>query len=92
MQTTHTPGPWAIVETASAHIGERAILDADGYTVCNPSPMGAANARLIAAAPAMLDALRDLEYAVRQFTNAAVVDWPELTRARAAIAAATGEQ
>ena len=43
-----------------AHIGYRAIVDTDGYTVCNPSPMGEANARLIAAAPDLLAALRDL--------------------------------
>jgi hypothetical protein len=41
----------------NAHIGYRAIVDADGCTVCNPSPMGEANARLIAAAPDLLDML-----------------------------------
>ncbi len=35
----------------------RAILDEDGYTICNPSPMGGSTARLIAAAPLLLDAL-----------------------------------
>ena len=44
----------------NAHIGYRAIVDADGCTVCNPSPMGEANARLISAAPELLTALRDL--------------------------------
>jgi protein-tyrosine-phosphatase len=47
----------------NAHIGYRAIVDADGCTVCNPSPMGEANARLIAAAPDLLDVLcRALPY------------------------------
>lgn len=47
----------------NAAIGYRAIVDADGYTVCNPSPMGEANARLIAAAPDLLDMLcRALPY------------------------------
>lgn len=99
MQTTHTPGPWAIVETASAHIGERAILDADGYTVCNPSPMGAANARLIAAAPAMLEALTLLlnvegaaKYGARLKGFAGLDVSYHFDAARAAIAAATGEQ
>jgi len=41
-------------------IGYRAIVDADGYTVCNPSPMGEANARLIAAAPDLLAACQGL--------------------------------
>lgn len=38
-------------------IGYRAIVEADGTTVCSPSPMGEKNARIIAQAPAMLDLL-----------------------------------
>lgn len=60
--SNHTPGPWyALSEgiTDSA-IGYRAIVDSDGVTVCNPSPMGEANARLIAAAPDLLAALQGL--------------------------------
>lgn len=49
---------WYIVdEVPGAEIGNRAIVEADGTTVCDPSPMGSANARLIAQAPAMLDLL-----------------------------------
>lgn len=40
-----------------AHIGYRAVVDENGYVVCEPSPMGEANARLIAAAPDLLAAL-----------------------------------
>jgi hypothetical protein len=60
MSTQHTPGPWyALAEgITGAEIGYRAIIDDDGVTVCNPSPMGAANARLIAAAPDLLAALQ----------------------------------
>ena len=55
---THTAAPWLIYDRLEGHeIGYRAIIDADGFTVCNPSPMGEANARLIAAAPDLLDAL-----------------------------------
>ncbi len=43
-----------------ARIGYRAIVDADGTTICNPSPMGEANARLIAAAPDLLAVLIDM--------------------------------
>ena len=39
-------------------LGYRAIVDADGRTICNPSPMGEDGARLIAAAPALLEALQ----------------------------------
>ncbi len=58
MNAQHTPGPWYIdCQNESAAIGYRAIVDKDGYTVCSPSPMGQANARLIAAAPDLLAAL-----------------------------------
>ena len=61
MTTQHTPGPWYIdCQNESAAIGYRAIVDNEGYTVCSPSPMGQANARLIAAAPDLLAALKDL--------------------------------
>ncbi len=55
---SHTPTPWKIFDNVDGwSIGNRAIVDADGFTICNPSPMGEANARLIAAAPDLLDAL-----------------------------------
>jgi hypothetical protein len=54
----HTPGPW--FTEALSTIGHCAIVDADGFTIANPSPMGMANARLIAAAPAMLEALSEM--------------------------------
>lgn len=38
-------------------IGFRAIVDGEGFTVCEPSPMGEANAALIAAAPDLLEIL-----------------------------------
>ena len=56
----HAPAatPWLICDDMEGReIGYRAIIDADGFTVCNPSPMGEANARLISAAPDLLDAL-----------------------------------
>jgi hypothetical protein len=56
----HAPAaaPWLIVDNVDGYsIGYRAIMDADGFTVCNPSPMGEANARLISAAPDLLEAL-----------------------------------
>lgn len=63
-------------------IGCRAIIDADGFTVCNPSPMGEDAARLIAAAPMMLAAL--------QVIAASTAEGGNLNRiARRAIADAT---
>jgi hypothetical protein len=74
----------------NAHIGYRAIVDADGCTVCNPSPMGEANARLIAAAPDLLAALR--EYVERHEADGDPAGLPEYELACAAIAKATGNQ
>ena len=49
---------WKIFDNVEGwSIGYRAIVTEDGETVCNPSPMGEANARLIAAAPDLLEAL-----------------------------------
>jgi len=81
----------------NAVIGYRAIVDADGYTVCNPSPMGEANARLIAASPDLLAALLDLlSRAESELNQTATHDGLEncdaLARCRAAIAKATGDQ
>ena len=51
---------WLIVDDIDgASIGQRAIVDSEGYTVCAPSPMGAANARLIVASHDLLDACRE---------------------------------
>jgi hypothetical protein len=81
----------------NAHIGYRAIVDADGCTVCNPSPMGEANARLIAAAPDLLLALRNLlsraEIELDQtWTLDGLANCDALAKCRGAIAKATGEQ
>jgi hypothetical protein len=49
---------WKIFDNVEGwSIGYRAIVTEDGETICNPSPMGEANARLIAAAPDLLEAL-----------------------------------
>lgn len=81
----------------NAAIGYRAIVDADGYTICNPSPMGEANARLMAAAPDLLDALTNLYLVAQEQLDQSAThdgltncDW--LARCRAAIAKATGDQ
>lgn len=53
--------PWAITQDCPGHeIGFRAIVDAEGFTVCAPSPMGERGAQLIRAAPELLAALEGL--------------------------------
>jgi hypothetical protein len=54
--SAYTPGPWFTAATST--IGHHYVVDGDGFTICDPSPMGEANARLIANAPALADALR----------------------------------
>ena len=90
MTTQHTPGPWyALAEgVADAAIGYRAVINSDGYTVCNPSPMGEANARLISAAPDLLAALQDLLAATEETYDSR----HERQAALDAINKATGEQ
>jgi hypothetical protein len=49
---------WRIIHDCPGYmVGYRAIVDEEGYTIVAPSPMGADNARLIAAVPDMLAAL-----------------------------------
>ena len=51
----HTPAPWYWADTVpDAPKNHRMIVDADGFTIAEPSPMSEANARLIAAAPDLL--------------------------------------
>ena len=94
--TNHTPVPWGILEQANdtrTHISNGAhIIATLGTTRTDGSPNHYANARLIAAAPELLDALQFL-----------LADWiaiggEKLTgssvpadMARVAIAKATGE-
>jgi hypothetical protein len=48
---------WHVEKSTGHEIGYRAIVDDMGFTICNPSPMGAQNAALISASPELLDAL-----------------------------------
>lgn len=91
-----TPTTWKIFDNVEGwSIGNRAIVDAEGFTICNPSPMGEANARLIAAAPDLLDALCTALPFVEDHEGSNVYKAGAVARAvreiRAAIKAATGE-
>ena len=52
-----TATQWHVEKSTGHEIGYRAIVDDLGFTICNPSPMGAQNAALRSAAPDLLDAL-----------------------------------
>lgn len=108
VMSKHTPGPWVAVGTDPAEGGNWFWIKAQpapvmrGFTkeigVVNGSqddPEQQANARLIAAAPELLEALRDLLlHAYITDVDPADVDEEDRareSRARAAIAKATGE-
>lgn len=92
MTAKHTPGPWAVIsgEVCAAGYGAIAHCDRDNR---NTKPVERdANARLIAAAPDLLEALKVAEYIIqRQQDNAGNYTYPQiLEQARAAIAKAEG--
>ena len=91
----HTPGPWRVVDSWNDHMVEgqngEEIIWQDGPH--NTPTINEANARLIAAAPDLLEALEDLillAQAVMHENGGYMVD-DELSDARAAIAKAKGE-
>ena len=104
----HTPGPWIVnhvpTSAGSAYsIGGAGVqkgcawIYADGIRkgVDDEIPRAqelAANARLIAAAPDLLRALRDCEMVMSRDLQGLTLIQPELREAQAAIAKATGEQ
>ena len=90
----HTPGPWQIANGEDRRVylinhGRDAVGETVYTDTRNP-----ANARLIAAAPDLLAALKGIlrEHDALQMAEGRTGDrWPSATRARAAIAKATGE-
>lgn len=104
----HTPGPWAyttapegwcfnVHQADDADTNHPHSCDVAFMTVsCDPKAVQEANARLIAAAPELLDALKHCEsmlmsYSIDRVDHEQIED-KALTKIRAAIAKATGEQ
>ena len=98
--TPHTAGPWSIYDRIPV-----VVVDKDGASICDAAPgnphmplnEAKANARLIAAAPDLLAALREIErgegeFSRDQLTHATNCIESMRSIARAAIALATGEQ
>lgn len=85
----HTPGPWHFEAGVEDNEGEFYVCHAatvcDATTVCNPG--SEADARLIAAAPELLEALIEAAEFIQPFNRAEAL----LDRIDAAIALATGE-
>lgn len=91
MKTLHTQGPWPTRESAT-HI---TVTNDRGDAVFHEDkriPGVMADARLIAAAPELLEALCKL-VEIEDGTGMSVIGWTEaMETARVAIAKATGEQ
>ena len=99
-ESNHTPGPWHITKAASPDgYGMGNIINAQNTAVAVAMPMPScnANAKLIAAAPALLVALQDYINGVHRLFDLRDDEFtPEeylsiKAKAKAAIAAATGE-
>ncbi len=98
----HTPGPWHVGVGGNLHANR--VWTADMFPITNlcslgPSPAdidpeAQANGRLIAAAPDLLDALKELHNAVskRAYAPACQDMGPLVLAARAAIAKAEEQQ
>ena len=92
MGTKHTPGKWNIVE--SNKIDEEAHIQTDLKSICRMwiqmDSQDMANARLIAAAPELLEALKALVADLKPYMGQGRMD-DKIRNAIAAIAKAMGE-
>lgn len=91
MTSKHTPGPWAHDSGSTLVITEEYII-ADCTAAALPESEQEANARLMAAAPELLEACKDaLEFIDFLMHDSLVSDGETRNMLRAAIAKAEGE-
>lgn len=93
IELKHTPGPWAFIDPDGLAVRHPQVYSDTG-AICNVTWLGdgridelRANARLIAAAPELLEALLDCREALRRTGHDG-----ELAIVNAAIAKATGNK
>lgn len=92
-QSKHTQGPWVVNGQAIETDEKWSTLIAHAYDERDngpAEPMASANARLIAAAPEMLEALRKTRAALGEASRGDIRYTPLLLEADAAIRKATG--
>ena len=90
---THTPGPWTAKAYATGVVSATKHVVAtipQGYSARIPPEERVGNARLIAAAPEMLEALKQVTNAFARYISGSEGHYYEITQARAAIAKAEG--
>lgn len=86
MNTTHTPGPWYL-NIDTVHIRKGVNIQPVTHHM---DAQGMADARLIAAAPNLLEALQTLTNMAESFAEELHAGHPDVVTAREAIAKATG--
>lgn len=100
MKTKYTQGPWRVVNYQDKNDVPRVVSDKGGIAVLcinryigetGPSKQEQTNAALIAAAPELLEALKDCEAALRLVERETGKSYAATIGARAAISKATGE-
>lgn len=99
MTTKHTPGPWRVDTGQLVNCGPTSrylYVSAHGKSLCNflhdhPSDSDVANFNLIAAAPELLEALKDARRYVADYA-CDNPNHPTLAKVDAAIAKAEGER
>jgi hypothetical protein len=96
--TQHIPGPWALGRRKESWIGinaprwtcfARVVVRCEGYPDTQADLQGEANARLIAAAPDLLEALEGIMFQNSDISEQEMV--VRYVKARAAIAKARGD-
>lgn len=97
MQNKHTPAPWKVIKEVERLPNSKEIQTLDGKVIAEvftDVAESAANARLIAAAPELLAALKnlldDVEYA-RQYIEPGLIGARQVRAARAALALLEGD-
>lgn len=105
-KTTHTPGPWGVIENSNMADmivsickdkidAPRTVLDPDNGIVGKDSAQAVANARLIAAAPELLDACKNAANVLAALAVGTLTkverDSPAILQLRAAISKAEGK-
>lgn len=99
MTSKHTPGPWSWQTNQANRVSidgpdGAEVVRAEEYAGSAWVEVSEDDARLIAAAPELLEALILLEHEMVESGNAGSVDYgwkPAIEKTRAAIAKATGE-
>lgn len=92
----HTPGPWVAVTRTNAHI-EIEAPSQPGYSAKKVATVSLtnheANARLIAAAPLLYEALKMAQFQIENQCDVGVDEWIACSKkVRAAIKAVEGEK